>query len=339
MESPTSAMLRGFSRAPSGSLVAKALRDSIDTGRGTLRCRRRQSWFGRILQPIAGSGDEVLARPVGELPDVAARLRLEAGKKRSTASARASESSSPATRNSNRTVKASRDSSVPTWGPASCHPGGDGQAGAPSAGASRIPMSDAIRGTGPRRASTRQVFLRYLAFEAPSWVLLAAVLAVLMRVWDLSLALAALVLALWIVKDLALFPILRIAYEPAGGSGGAENLIGALGIVSADLDPEGWVRIGAERWRARVSREHVSGARGPARSRVRVTLAWLAIRRLLGSRRRGRPPRLATRRSTAGTRAGRSPRGSCACSLRGWAARRAFACPREKSRPGGGSRC
>ena len=75
-------------------------------------------------------------------------------------------------------------------------------------------------------------------------------------------------LALWIVKDLALFPILRIAYEPAGGSGGAENLIGALGIVSADLDPEGWVRIGAERWRARVSREH---APVPAGSTVRVT--------------------------------------------------------------------
>ena len=59
----------------------------------------------------------------------------------------------------------------------------------------------------PRRASTRKVFLRYLAFEAPSWVLLAAVLAILMRVWDLSLGLAALVLGLWIVKDLALFPI------------------------------------------------------------------------------------------------------------------------------------
>lgn len=122
--------------------------------------------------------------------------------------------------------------------------------------------------TGPRRASTRRVFLRYLAFEAPSWVLLAAVLGVLMVVWDLSLGLSALVLALWIVKDLALFPILRIAYEPAGGSGGAENLIGARGIVSADLDPEGWVQIGPERWRARVSREH---APVPAGAQVRVT--------------------------------------------------------------------
>jgi membrane-bound ClpP family serine protease len=121
---------------------------------------------------------------------------------------------------------------------------------------------------GPRRASTRKVFLRYLGFEAPSWVLLAAVLGVLMAVWDLSLGISALVLALWIVKDLALFPILRIAYEPAGGSGGAENLIGALGTVSADLDPEGWVQIGPERWRALVSRE---SAPLPAGTQVRVT--------------------------------------------------------------------
>jgi membrane-bound ClpP family serine protease len=129
---------------------------------------------------------------------------------------------------------------------------------------------------GPRRASTRKVFLRYLAFEAPSWVLLAAVLAVLMRVWDLSLGLAALVLGLWIVKDLALFPMMRIAYEPAGGSGGAENLIGALGTVSADLDPEGWVRIGAERWRARVAREHAPVRAGSA---VRVIgVAGLELR-------------------------------------------------------------
>jgi membrane-bound ClpP family serine protease len=120
----------------------------------------------------------------------------------------------------------------------------------------------------PQRASTRRVFARYLAFEAPSWVLLAVALAVLARVWDLSISVAAFVLALWVVKDLALFPILRIAYEPGGGSGGAENLIGSQGIVSADLDPEGWVRIGAERWRARVSRGH---GPVPAGAAVRVT--------------------------------------------------------------------
>jgi len=116
----------------------------------------------------------------------------------------------------------------------------------------------------PRPASTRRVFARYLAFEAPSWVLLGVMLVVLVRVWDLSLALAGLVLGLWVLKDLALFPVLRIAYEPGGGSGGAENVLGARAIVSVELDPEGWVQIGAERWRARVSRQHAPVSVGVA---------------------------------------------------------------------------
>jgi membrane-bound ClpP family serine protease len=120
----------------------------------------------------------------------------------------------------------------------------------------------------PQRASTRRVFARYLAFEAPSWVALAAALWLIDRFWDLSVSVAALVLGLWILKDLALFPVLRVAYEPAGGSGGAENLVGALGTVSSELAPEGWVRIGAERWRARVAREHAPLAVGAS---VRVT--------------------------------------------------------------------
>jgi membrane-bound ClpP family serine protease len=108
----------------------------------------------------------------------------------------------------------------------------------------------------PQRASTRRVFARYLAFEAPSWLALGAVLWLLNRVWELSLPVAALVLGLWVVKDLVLFPVLRVAYEPAGGSGGTESLLGALGSVTSELSPEGWVRIGAERWRARIAREH-----------------------------------------------------------------------------------
>jgi membrane-bound ClpP family serine protease len=116
----------------------------------------------------------------------------------------------------------------------------------------------------PQRASSRRVFARYLAAEVPSWIVLGVVLAVLVRTWDLGWPVAALVFALWVLKDLALFPVLRIAYEPGGGSGGAENLLGALASVSVALDPEGWVRIGAERWRARVAREHAPVAVGAA---------------------------------------------------------------------------
>jgi membrane protein implicated in regulation of membrane protease activity len=126
----------------------------------------------------------------------------------------------------------------------------------------------------PARASTRRVFARYLAAEVPSWIVLGVVLAVLMHAWDLSGRAVAITLGLWVLKDLALFPALRIAYEPGGGSGGAENLIGELAVVSVALDPEGWVRIGSERWRARAAQQH---APLPVGAEVRV----LAIEGLL----------------------------------------------------------
>jgi membrane-bound ClpP family serine protease len=148
----------------------------------------------------------------------------------------------------------------------------EGEARRDPGGSMRAPA--ARDDAGPRRASTRHVFLRYLGFEAPSWVLLAAVLGVLVKIWELSLPMAALLLGLWVLKDLALFPVLRIAYEPGGGSGGAENLIGARATAAGELDPEGWVRIGAERWRARVRSEHAPVASGAA---LRVT----AVRGLL----------------------------------------------------------
>jgi len=59
---------------------------------------------------------------------------------------------------------------------------------------------------------------------------------------------------LWIAKDLALYPILRVGYEEMNPEVGA-LLVGALGSVRSELDSEGWVRVGAELWRARCSHE------------------------------------------------------------------------------------
>jgi membrane protein implicated in regulation of membrane protease activity len=54
--------------------------------------------------------------------------------------------------------------------------------------------------------------------------------------------------------EIALFPVLRVGYDPGGTRGGAEALVGALGVAQEDLDPEGYVRLGAERWQAVVAR-------------------------------------------------------------------------------------
>jgi membrane-bound ClpP family serine protease len=82
--------------------------------------------------------------------------------------------------------------------------------------------------------------------------------------WEyLSLPLAAGLLAAFVAKDFALYPLVRVAYEPSR-SDGAGSLVGALGTVKGRLDPEGWVRVGSELWRARVDAAHAPIEAGAA---------------------------------------------------------------------------
>ena len=93
--------------------------------------------------------------------------------------------------------------------------------------------------------------LRYWAFQLPGALAVTGLLVALVHWWDLSPRLAAGFLALWVLKDLALYPFVRKAYEPRSG-GGADALVGAVATARDPLDPEGYVRVGHELWRARV---------------------------------------------------------------------------------------
>ena len=95
------------------------------------------------------------------------------------------------------------------------------------------------------------VLSRYLLFQIPGWVLAVVVLALLVRLVDLSPQIALLLFALWVIKDFILYPLVRIAYEP-GNPETTDGLIGAIGIAQGRLDPDGYVRIGAELWRAEL---------------------------------------------------------------------------------------
>lgn len=105
-----------------------------------------------------------------------------------------------------------------------------------------------VLGPNPK-ASTA---VRYAAFQLPGAVGVALLLVALVRWFDLSPRTAFLLLALWVLKDAVMFRFVRRAYEARGGRGGAEALVGALGTAQERLDPEGWVQVGHERWRARV---------------------------------------------------------------------------------------
>jgi membrane protein implicated in regulation of membrane protease activity len=112
------------------------------------------------------------------------------------------------------------------------------------------------------------VFARYWLFQLPGMFLALLVLAVLVH-WELiTMELAAVLFGFWVLKDLAMFPFLRVGYELEGRPAGADALVGAVGVVREPLsaEREGWVRLGPELWRA------VSPGDGevPAGARVRV---------------------------------------------------------------------
>jgi len=95
------------------------------------------------------------------------------------------------------------------------------------------------------------VFLRYLVFQLPSWMLAAVVLGALAWFDTLPGWVAGALVAALVVKDLLLFPRLRRAYGP-GPTDGAAAMCGALVEADTPLRPAGYVRFGAERWRARL---------------------------------------------------------------------------------------
>jgi membrane-bound ClpP family serine protease len=108
------------------------------------------------------------------------------------------------------------------------------------------------------------VFARYLVFQLPGFVVAAALLALVVHWGHLSTMLAYVLFGVWVAIEIALFPILRIAYEQGGRQTGVEAIVGSVGVALDDLDPEGSVRLGAERWRARASGDPASVAAGTA---------------------------------------------------------------------------
>jgi len=108
--------------------------------------------------------------------------------------------------------------------------------------------------------------IRYALFQIPDLILLSLGLAALVRWWDLPVFAAYALLAVWIAKDVILYPVLRVAYE-ADSPTGASAIHGALGVATQPLAPSGYVRIGSELWRAELA---AADAAAPEGASVRV---------------------------------------------------------------------
>jgi membrane protein implicated in regulation of membrane protease activity len=90
-----------------------------------------------------------------------------------------------------------------------------------------------------------------LLFQIPQWFFLALFLWFLADRNAVSLWVSQGFFILWIVKDLVIFPWVRRAYTNDAKTG-TEQLIGAKAVAQERLNPEGFVKINGELWKARL---------------------------------------------------------------------------------------
>lgn len=89
---------------------------------------------------------------------------------------------------------------------------------------------------------------RYIWFQVPGVVLAGGCGAFAMAAFGTPGPWVAAALALWILKDIAFFPLTWRAY--ATGEAPGFGMRGRRGTVESALAPRGVVRVGGERWRA-----------------------------------------------------------------------------------------
>ena len=96
-----------------------------------------------------------------------------------------------------------------------------------------------------------KTFLRYLMFQVPQWFILALFLWLLVDQNAVPLWVTRTFFIVWLVKDLAIYPWVRRAYE-TNAKTGTEVLVGAKAIAQERLDPEGYVKLRGELWKAQA---------------------------------------------------------------------------------------
>ncbi|HEX7079554.1 MAG TPA: NfeD family protein [Gammaproteobacteria bacterium] len=113
-----------------------------------------------------------------------------------------------------------------------------------------------------------KTFTKYMLLQLPGWALVGLLLLWLWPKTGWSAWVAVAGYAVYVVKDFALYPFLRSAYEGRESPTGGIELIGRTGVAQQDLDPQGYVTVAGERWRARVRPGERPIAEG---TRVRIT--------------------------------------------------------------------
>ena len=87
----------------------------------------------------------------------------------------------------------------------------------------------------------------YVAAQVPGWIIAAFLAWWAISTLELQAWVVLFLVALWVAKDIALYPILGRFYRSEQP---AKRMIGAAGVVVTTLEPEGVVRVGGELWKA-----------------------------------------------------------------------------------------
>jgi membrane protein implicated in regulation of membrane protease activity len=96
--------------------------------------------------------------------------------------------------------------------------------------------------------------MQYLIFQVPDILLAGAILWALHRWAGLPVPWAVSLFVLWVLKDLAMYAMLRRTFSPPAT--GPEALVGTRAVTREALAPRGYVRVGNELWLAETTHPH-----------------------------------------------------------------------------------
>jgi len=91
--------------------------------------------------------------------------------------------------------------------------------------------------------------LRYALLQVPGLVLLIAVLFYPHDIFQISVSLKYIIIIFWVSKDAIMFPFVWRSYDPAGFNP-VHTMRGKIGVALEHLDPEGYIMVNGERWKA-----------------------------------------------------------------------------------------
>jgi len=99
-----------------------------------------------------------------------------------------------------------------------------------------------------------RVLITYALLQLPGLALVVLALLALQPLFDLSSRQVTAIIAIWVLKDAVLFPFVWRAFD-WHRSDDAQVMVGTEALVVERLDPEGYVHVHGELWKAATMRE------------------------------------------------------------------------------------